>query len=139
MHEGDRIRKIRQERGMSRRILAEKSGVAEITISQYENKKRRPKAEQLQMIAVALSVSVDTLLGLSAEEDAERTKKLLEEQKKFYEWLTENQDEVDDMPIEKARLLFHFDELNQKGQVEAIKRTEELTQIPKYKASEENE
>lgn len=63
MTTGDRIRKARETAGLSRRQLAELSGVSESAISQYERKLRQPQASQLAKIAHFLNVSTDFLLG----------------------------------------------------------------------------
>ena len=54
---GNRIKTIRKARGWTKTQLAKKSGVATITVSQYETGKRQPRLEQLQSIAEALGVS----------------------------------------------------------------------------------
>ena len=54
---GNRIKTIRKARGWTQTQLAKKSGVATITVSQYETGKRQPRLEQLQSIAEALGVS----------------------------------------------------------------------------------
>lgn len=60
---GDRIRKIRKMRGYTRKKLSEISGVAEITISQYETFKRNPMTEKLLKIAYSLNDTAKALLG----------------------------------------------------------------------------
>ena len=68
---GDRIKEQRKNYGLTQKQLAEKIGVAEITIRQYELGKRQPRIEQLHAIASALGVSMDTLYGISDETRAE--------------------------------------------------------------------
>lgn len=58
---GDRIKRIRTERGMSRAELGEKIGLCQNRVQQYENGRRKPKAPLLKKIAEALSVSVFAL------------------------------------------------------------------------------
>lgn len=53
---GAKIKEARTRRGLTQKKLAEKSGLAEITIRQYENNKRQPGAEQLGKIATALDL-----------------------------------------------------------------------------------
>ena len=62
---GERIQKVRKQRGLTQRELAERSETSELTIRQYEIGKREPRTEQLRKIAVALDISTDYLLGLS--------------------------------------------------------------------------
>ena len=67
---GERIRYVRQLRGMTQTELAEKAGFTadengRIRISQYENDSRIPRKEQLKKISEALGV---TSYYLSLEE-----------------------------------------------------------------------
>ena len=58
---GDRIKRIRNEKGMSRAELGEKVNLDQNRIQQYENGRRKPKAPLLKKIAEALSVSIFAL------------------------------------------------------------------------------
>ena len=55
---GKNIKAIRKEKGLTQKKLAELSGIAEITIRQYEAEKYRPKTEQLDKLAAALGVTI---------------------------------------------------------------------------------
>ncbi len=59
-----RIKEYRRARGMTAKQLAECVGVAESTMSLYENGKREPDFETLLRIVAALDASVDALLGV---------------------------------------------------------------------------
>ena len=61
---GGKIKAARKAKGLTQGQLAQKSGVATITIRQYETGKRQPRLEQLQKIADALDVSISYLLGI---------------------------------------------------------------------------
>lgn len=54
---GELIKTWRKEKGLTQKQLAEKTGIATITIQQYEGGKRVPKAEFLAKIALALEIS----------------------------------------------------------------------------------
>lgn len=56
---GEMIRLARREQNLTQKDLAEKAGVAEISIRNYENGKRQPKIEQLEKISDALGVRLD--------------------------------------------------------------------------------
>ena len=56
------MRSIRKSKGMTMKELGEKVGVAEVTISFYENGKREPSLEVLCKIADVLDVSLDLLV-----------------------------------------------------------------------------
>lgn len=66
---GEHIREIRKRRGMTQAQLAEESGVAAISIHQYETGKRSPQLAQLIRIAVALGVDWNSLV---TEEERKR-------------------------------------------------------------------
>ena len=61
---GERIAAVRKARGMTQAALAQKIGIIQSLISDYESGRRRLYAEMLIRIAQALSVSVDELLGV---------------------------------------------------------------------------
>ena len=63
MTTGERIKKIRQEKGLLQRELGEKIGVSQQMIGQWENGKSNPKIETIQKIADALNVPHYELLG----------------------------------------------------------------------------
>src|SRR4051812_37047705 len=65
---GDRLRKIRDKRGLSQRELARLCNIGEAQIYRYENSKGEPSADYLARIARQLEVSTDYLLGLSGDE-----------------------------------------------------------------------
>jgi len=60
---GSRIRQWRQRRHLSQSELAERSGVTQSTLSNYENGKREPAVSILIHIAEVLDVSLDELAG----------------------------------------------------------------------------
>lgn len=53
---GELIKGWRKEKGLTQKQLSEKTGIATITIQQYEGGKRVPKAEFLARIAQALEI-----------------------------------------------------------------------------------
>lgn len=60
---GNAIQEILDMRGMTRKELAEKSGLTEAAISRYITGARNPKSISLSAIAKALDVTTDELLG----------------------------------------------------------------------------
>ena len=52
---GQNIKRLRKSAGLTQEQLAAKSGVATVTIRQYEGEKRQPRVEQLRRIADALN------------------------------------------------------------------------------------
>jgi len=57
------IRKIRKERGLTQKELADLTDLNEVTIRRYELGERRPKIDNLIKIAKAIEVEVKDLLG----------------------------------------------------------------------------
>ena len=56
------IAKIRYEKGISQRELADKIGITDSAICQYENGKRSPNIQTLKKIAQVLNCTVDDLI-----------------------------------------------------------------------------
>lgn len=124
MPTGSRIKEIRKQKGLTQKQLGEKCGMYESQIRKYENGKANPKIETLKKIAAALEVPVSLLDDtLSFMEDMETTKsrKIL-----AYTVINELYNR------RKQDLLNAFEKLNSKGQIESVKRVQELTEIPRY-------
>lgn len=60
---GQAIRNARREREFSQHLLAYKSGITQSAISYWENDKREPSIAHLILIADALCISLDELVG----------------------------------------------------------------------------
>ena len=60
---GQNIKMFRKKKKLTQKELGIQSGVAEISIRQYEGGKRRPRVDILERIARVLDVSMDTLLS----------------------------------------------------------------------------
>ena len=61
-----RIRTLRQARGMSQVRLAGLLGVTKQSVSNWENDNIQPSIEMLQKLAAIFSVSTDYLLGMDS-------------------------------------------------------------------------
>ncbi len=61
---GQRIARMRKEKGLTQVKLAEKMGMIQVLISDYERDKLRPHPEVIVRFAQALEVSADELLGM---------------------------------------------------------------------------
>ena len=62
---GKNIREARKKAGLTQKDLADFSGVAKITIQQYEAGKRQPRLEQLMKLADTMEINIDELLGVN--------------------------------------------------------------------------
>ncbi len=63
MHEGNNIRCVRKEKGLTQAQLAQKAGISEISIRKYESGDRKPKLETVRKIARALNVYVGEIIN----------------------------------------------------------------------------
>jgi transcriptional regulator with XRE-family HTH domain len=71
---GDRIREIRESRGMNQDRLADKAQISKGFLSDIENGKRNPSSDNLLRIANVLGASLDYLMkGEVQEEEQTRT------------------------------------------------------------------
>lgn len=61
---GDRIRDARKAAGLTQEQLAQKCGIATITIRQYESGKRQPRLAQFRDIAAATKTPIQKLLAM---------------------------------------------------------------------------
>ena len=124
---GERIKEARQERGLSQEELAQIINSTKSAISRYESGKRQPRIEQLKSIASALDVDVNWLMnGYTLEQRYQVWK----------EKVSRRFEEADAWKKGKDRLNVAFDSLNNSGQQEAVKRVEELTEVPRYRRQE---
>lgn len=64
-----RIKKLRNQKGMSQELLAEESGLSLRTIQRIENGETNPTGESLKRISNALNVNPDELMDWSIKED----------------------------------------------------------------------
>lgn len=62
---GQRIKELRVFNKLTQHVLAEKIGIAENTLSQYETGKSRMSLDVLFALAQALETTADYLLGLT--------------------------------------------------------------------------
>lgn len=65
---GTRIQRLLDEKGITRREFSAMTGLTEAAISRYITGQREPKSVTLSIIANALGVSMDELLGTRCED-----------------------------------------------------------------------
>lgn len=153
---GERIKEARKAAGITQEDLGKKLGVSGSYIAQYETNKRNPKVITLQRIAKALNTHVFDLIGIGKELDKYEVKYVVTEKDgspptperlaEIEEVLSKGPrgiyDSFSDYEKEKfwkmimeplyAQLSDAFDRLNTEGQQTAVKRVEELAEIPRY-------
>lgn len=75
----NRLRKIRESKGLTLEEVGKEVGLATNTISRYETGKREPKLETWQQLADFFGVSVPYLQGISNYKDYEQNKSSFKE------------------------------------------------------------
>ena len=126
----DNMKAIRKRKGMTQKQVADACGLAGSTIRTYELGNANPKPATVAKIAKALGVSPAELYGAEwMPLDPEANSAL------FQSLLSGGEGTLPSDDPSKTRLLTAYDRLNADGQLEAIKRTEELAQIPAYQAT----
>lgn len=150
MNFGERMKKIRKEKGLSQLEVAAKMNVRQQTVAQYERAENVPKLKTLKKIAEALGVSVGELSGTGTSY-ADLMKKLNIEPGPLGNILLANTDELSDFekdllssiimePLEMGKfspndlqMLYNYKSLNEEGQEKARERIHELTEIPRFR------
>lgn len=129
----DNMRAIRNKKGLTQKQVAEACGLADSTIRTYELGKANPKPSTVAKIAKALGVSVADLYGVGwmpgIETFDQETNSAL-----YQSALTGYGGTIPIDAPDITRLLVAFDRLNSNGKMEAIKRVEEMTQVPEYQS-----
>ena len=100
-----RLKKLRLEKGLLQRELAELLNLTRPAITYYELGKRFPDQEILKKIADFFDVSIDYLVGRVNHKNP-----ALSETKEEYLVQTEHYDPISDLPPEAQRLFKDFKE-----------------------------
>ena len=117
---GQSIQQARKKAGLTQKQLAEKSGIATITLQQYERGVREPKLDTIAKIARAMGLYASDLV------DAGQWKHV------------QPGEEDENFSVAETQLLHHFGNLNDNGQSVAVERVQELAQIPAYQRNTTN-
>nr|DAU79732.1 MAG TPA: helix-turn-helix domain protein [Bacteriophage sp.] len=146
----ENIKYLRKKAGLTQVELANKTGLAVITIQNYEAGKYEPKRESIYKLRKALDCNINELLDAPFIESknniiinstnpddimAELEKhfpNIREMQKREHDWIVKGK-----ASAREYNLLTAFDKLNEQGQEKAIERVEELTEIPKYQITDD--
>lgn len=142
---GEKIRKARKQKKMTQNTLAGLTGLAAITIRQYEANKYIPKIENLSKIARALDTSLSeflepgqTIREYDTDDDVWNSLIKTNDGKLHQEIETKIINGNFQLNGEQRRILSLFDALNADGKKEALKRIKELSFIPAYSSDENN-
>lgn len=147
------IQRLRKEKKLSQKQLADLIGVSQTAIYYWEKGERQPKIEQLQKLADVLNVDITSLAPqidfhnaiipteyLVNEDYKPILEYTVEEEKRYFN----GNDTIDYKSflesVDKTnynKLLRAFKKLNSSGKEKAVERVEELTEIKKYTEPEE--
>lgn len=159
-----RIRAARKAAGMTQQELAAALGINRATLSRYESGAIDPPSSQIPRIAQAVGVSTATLMGweetgqalaaaglsaldlagaldlppgavqqLAACEGEGSALALSRVMRAANQLIRQTEERQGDQEL-RLRLSACFDRLNAEGRQEAVKRMEELAEIPRYRA-----
>ena len=138
---GQRIKEISKDKGFTLRQLAKEADVSYNTL--YSITKRdseRIQGSILQRISTALEVSPSALIGAGGEPFDDVFGIIVKEYPKAtFSPGYENSVRLSLGSSSKSKLLKYFGLLNEAGQQEAVKRVEELTEIPRYQRQDATE
>lgn len=98
---GEVIRKLRLQRNLTVRDLAEKTNLSYAYISQIENGKRTPTIETLDKLAKALGVTIQYLIDAPKTEEIEREDMLFLDMIKSTPAMRDIWDQIKDLSPER--------------------------------------
>lgn len=131
---GERIKQARKNAKLTQKELGELAGVTGVSIMRYEKGERFPDYTTTCNLAAALKLKIRDLMSEAAEDWYEAG---YQEGYDFgYEAAVsggEESDSIIDLDVE-IRLFRSLSHLSDSGKQEAVKRVEELTEIPRYRA-----
>lgn len=135
---GDKIKSFRKNQKITQKQLSEATGLAEITIRQYEANKYIPKIENLRKLSAILRIPLSEFLELGQTiSEYDRNDDIWDTLSQRGNGSVTHTFNTHPLTIEQQTLLRYFDCFNAKGKKEALKRIEELAQIPKYNSGKE--
>lgn len=142
---GEKIRFLRKEKGITQKELAAKTGIAEITIRQYEANKYNPKIDAIMKLCVAFECKVSDIIDNDNKKYYRMFDEIIRDGHDFIQSAkTENELDIAHGLIDvlessyKAkypldiRLQASYDLLNDEGKEKAVNYIEDLSKIPEY-------
>ena len=140
---GENIKKARKAAGLTQKELGERMGVKAGTVSAFEKDRTYAKLSTLEKFADALDIPVtdllddDTMYNMTFKTIIEKKNNLIKAVEKPSRTISNALQSLDWDKQRKISLDTYYESLNTKGQIEAVKRVEELTYIPDYIDDEE--
>lgn len=120
---GECICQTRKLKGLTQEELAHASGLSVMSIRRYEGGERFPLEETLNRIASSLQVPISSFIGFFQDNSIQIT---MSDTSKEANPLVKSQNGG------RIKLVTLFGQLNSVGQAEALKRIQELTELPRY-------
>lgn len=117
---GENIRQARKKAGLTQRQLAEKSGVAAITLQQYERGVREPKLDTIAKIARAMNLFASDLISGDQWQNVDMT-------------FTDTTERYGQETPQYYRMIEAFSTLNHTGAEKAAVAVEDLSKVPEYR------
>ena len=117
---GENIRQARKKAGLTQRQLAEKSGVATITLQQYERGVREPKLDTNAKIARAMNLFASDLVSGDQWQNVDMT-------------FTDTTERYGQETPQYYRMIEAFSTLNHTGAEKAAVAVEDLAKVPEYR------
>lgn len=133
MSYGESIKKARKKAGITQKELAKRTGLAEITIRQYEANKREPRSNSIKKIAIALDIPVSELLGDFVLSKMDFMFKELEEEGVYQ---PEDYEPGNFYCIDEDYIISLVRQLNYDGLSRIDGHLEDLLKIPEYRKSD---
>jgi transcriptional regulator with XRE-family HTH domain len=98
----DRLKELREEKGLKQSELASKFTVTAATISMWENGKTEPSIANLKLLAEMFNCTVHYLVGATDNKEIEKKDLLADDGKKVYEVTYDRTRFDDDEQLKKA-------------------------------------
>ena len=111
---GERIKAARKEKHITQKQLAEKLGISDVGVAQWETGRRSPKVLTVKRIAEALAVNIETLIPDTTEKPSDVLSTL----------------GFDSITCEAIKII---NSMNMDGRTAALRNVRELAEIPRYK------
>ena len=112
------LKQTRLSKGLSQKEVSEKLGVAKSTYSMYESGTREPNIQTILKLAELLSIPVSDLLIDNNTYDVYKT--------------GNHKSEIVIDLTDRAKYIDCYDNMNNFGKAEALKRVQEMTEFKKY-------
>lgn len=129
---GENIKRIRLEKGMSRREVAEACGTVSQTIRTYESDKANPKPQTVAKLAMAMKVSPAEIYGVPGNKDLDNSYAPDVAAAIYHALMAENEHQTQEFEALTKNLADTFNKLNPAGQKELITRAQEMASLEKF-------